>query len=650
MLKSNSLLNDKEISIKEQEIFDNIFTNKQINRLETNEFSEKNSFTFSLQNQSAKGLFFRSFMSAKSNEDLISKLNCLDFIGKKRKLSNQPNCDFEKDEKNIYTENSSNKGINALADNENIMWISKNKNFKFSISKNQETNTESPMRILNRDRLSNTNIKKSNLNCFNGESKITDFFREKKKNYNLINKQIGLNSFETKEPAFNTECFDDPKNCKSLLKSYLPSKKEEKKLNSLANEKLKFFHFATHNKMLNKNIIELYNLNKKTTMEEIDNKKPFAIVENPNSESTCDLLHDKLISTAQNNLKNKINYFNLEGNKNNSYNNEKNSLIIINNNDLSAPNHLNNNEKKRMENSNLNASGEKPIPPNSSVKGFYFSYNPEMINYDNFINGEVEGNYEEKPNENLDLNEIQDYNNILKERQNKNYDFSLDKERQKEIPFTLLKNQNKNENNSLNLLENSFSNLLLKEAQNTKTPFKKVHNYQPENLLTSSFLICNNFSIEKVNLEKTNPSLHQEENKADYEVLNVLNNFDSKEKPKHCYFLRSQRINNKGKTNKLCGVTNKRTIRFSLSKKKVMRKQNRKNICCSTNSDENKVLLSYFNPINPNFMSSIKNKDKYSFQNSLILNLNLNHNKNNQSNKKITAEGALKGKLSLYLF
>lgn len=694
MLKSNSLFNDKEISISEQEMDDNIFINTQINKSEANKPSEIISRKFSLQNQSEKGLFSLSFPSANPNEDLISKLSCLDFIGKKRKLSDESFCEMEKDESEYYAQNSAMKSLKALARNENIMWINKNKNFKFAISKNQEANTESPLKILKRDRLGDANAKKAGFSSFNGESKITDFFKEKKKKFNLINNKISLNSIEAKEANLNVECYADLKNCTSQMKSNLLPKAEEKKHNFSANKKLKKINLASQNKMHNKNIIELYNLNKKTIMEEVDIDKPLALADNPDSVSTCDLLHDKLIFSGQNNFKNKINYFNLEGIKNNNnYNNQKNSIINFNynNNDLSALNQLNNKKKKRIESSNLETSEDKPFFQNRCAKSVKFVKNFAMKDHANFINEdnlneEMERKSEQNLSENLDLNENQDYNNIFGRRENANCESSIQKETQKEIALTSFKKDNINKNKTINLLENSFSNLILKDAQNIKTPSKREQNPEEKNAITSPFFIKNCFPNGNFDLEKTNSAINKEENKSDYEDFNKLNNADAKEKPKHNYYLRRQRRKNNEAPNKLNGDIKTRKMRFSLSKKKVMRKQNRMKKGFATHKIENKFLFYYFkqekinneaevdNELiispkkskqfegkfetnndtsheqldyqnNSSIMISSSKKDKCVSQNLSTQNLNLNSNKKNQINKKMTASSTVKGKV-----
>lgn len=691
MLKSKSPFNDREKSISYQNKEDFIIDDMQMNsKRPTNAFEQISDF-ITLQNQNEKDLFPQNFSSVDLNRDQISKAICPKLIGKKRRLTDSPIKDSKIREINIFSENSIKNTSNRPAATFKNNFININKNFKNEKIICKETQIGRNFELNDLHKITYIGNKKTFPNGLNGESKITDFFKEKKKNINFINKQIEFKSNEEKFGNLHDKCLINSRNLLEETTITSPFKFGLKKSNNYQKEKLKNFDSDLKNKVHNKNLNELYNLNKKTTMEDINNDNLLLKIENTDLKNFGELLHDKLIFTGKNNLNYNYNNLNCEEIKNNK--NQTNFKINNYNNELSALNSENINEKTSIEkslpieNRDSNPNLERdPLIKNQSK-------NLDQLNNETTLNNNC--NISEKfcnekkitiadrfLNTNLYLKENEDYNNINERRVNTDSDnlFYLSKEN--ELNYKRDHNSNKINEKYLGFVEKTFSNLELKEAQNLVTTKKNDDNVNTYQFKGSTCMVDDSIN----NLEEK-----YLDSKSDIQVvydknITITENFRI-EKPYHKYFLRSNRhinhINVKPKEH----IKTKR-IRKSLSKKKKINKPNciRKSDIKEENVNDNRYILQYFKQekikdkfqndkelcsdnkeLNKNslgsrsinndenninspeskgfFFNSIKENKGFSLISNLSTNNNLIVNKENQSIKKISAIPASKSNL-----
>jgi len=616
---------------------------------------------FSHINQAKTQDFFRILnfpnSQSNSNEELITKINSIDLIGKKRKKSNL----FDNEDVNngipCLNQNSLlNKPNNAASGHENIIWI--NKNFKFENLKNSEVNTENPKNFLTNYKNSKHLLKKSSLINFVGESKITDFFKEKKKNINIINKQFEKLNFcqEDLLEAKNEKAFTKPE---PFIKKEITKEKIDRDYGINQSELKEDFNQVLENKLHNKFIIQLNYLNKNTIMEDFNSNEEVIVSPKKNDLINKDeTLHDKLIFTGKINFLKNNNNFNFQKIKNNCKNNT--NISLKNKSDHSALNYsIGNNRINSRESFNLGNN----LNLNSSEKetldiGYKKVLRQNKFPFENTNNNNNNNNFEFIFNENSFSNN-KNYNNFSNKRENIcNNEIASCHELNDE-------NEKMRKNHTLNIFGNSLTNLILNEKENESTPFlnqincKQTELHELENSDISKYEIFKrdrNLIENSFKLKDCNESLYNNESKH-YEIFN--------KQTYHTYF--------SSKNNKNCNLNikmmkqenqdiHRKKMRLSLSKKKVKINKNYKEKSklnkCSKNTTlkiiNNRLINDIFKPKNdsnnlirdsiPNRKNSQcyeealmikKNNLKGSLDNNhysitglpLIINSNLNSNK-----------------------
>ncbi len=655
MFKSNCLLNEKEIHINKHIKFDNLSSINNFASSDITFSSDLNSKNFSSKNCVKKNnfldLFYNEKTQSNSNEDVIIKLNELDFIGKKRKGSVNIFDESLEEENpintpiNFSTKKKKNKNENIMENNnkKDFKSLKKDKNEKFNVEEMMETPMKSINGINSYEFKNNLSKKiKSNKNLI--KSKITDFFKEKKKNLNLISENNKFLNHTFNKSFFQKEFyFEDKKSKNNKIWNF--------NYDSVMDENLNNFNFVTENNKHNKNFIQFNKGNIKTIMEEIDNVKKFdnfstlSCTKNE-LEDEEKRLHDELIFSGENNFLNNKNNFNFKKYENNqnikqdnnkNTQNEKNNLINFNNNNLNFIDVDASELKTFSENidyiSSHNLSTFKNFSQNNineKLTKTCFGKNISEVkdNNESVFLTENEVGYscnknkfpsisDSKEKMNLSLNEnfieSNDNNNILR-REKLNYVFSS-KEKNIESEFFYKRN----------ILEISEKNMIkIKENVNFL-----------ENSLTKSNLTENpNFVYEKNKNFKMNENSEEKDHKCNFllnqnlllekeEQISILendyiNSLQNDTKKTFRYHLRSNRNLNFKKTRNVNEDKQRKKIRISLSKKKLrddlIQKRNlinKKNLFNNTN---NNLIKDYFNMENreERSLSDLSKKDKNS--------------------------------------